>query len=92
MVWSGLLVGPPVLYFRSGLGAVKRKEGVDWREFFMPDLGFFLLMVGKAPAWPVTLGVWVARGKPRESAWQAVTVIDGRPVRRMVRTEGATAT
>ncbi len=86
VVWSGLLVGLPVLYFRAGLGRVRRKEHVDWREFLLPNLGFFLLMFGKALAWPVTVAVWVARGSNRTSAWTAVTELDGRTVRRIIRT------
>jgi hypothetical protein len=84
--WGGLLVGLPVLYFRAGLGRIKRSEGIDWREFLIPNIGFFLLMVGKAILWPVTVVHWNLQGRPT-SPWVAVTSLNGRSVRRIVRSE-----
>ncbi|WP_448619527.1 hypothetical protein [Geodermatophilus sp. URMC 65] len=86
LFWAGPLIGLPVLYFRSGLGRVKREEGIDWREFLLPNLGFFLLMLAKALLWPFTVAVWNSRGRPA-SPWTAVTIRNGRPARAIVRSE-----
>jgi hypothetical protein len=86
LFWAGPLIGIPTLYFRSGLGRVKREQHIDWLEFLLPNLGFFLLLIVKALVWPVTLAVWLSQGRP-ESPWTAVTEIEGRPARKFRRTK-----
>lgn len=78
---GGFVVAMIALYVRVGFPSVKP----DWREFLLPNLPWFGLMVLKAWAWPVTLGVWLYKGR-QPSVWKAVTHLDGREVRAIKRT------
>jgi hypothetical protein len=62
---------------RAGLLRVNRSE------FVLANVGWFLMLMAKSFAWPAVLVVWLVRGMP-EGRWQAVTEIDGQPVRRIV--------
>jgi hypothetical protein len=62
----------------------------DWREFLIPNIPWFILMVFKFWFWPLALAAWLATGRG-PSRWQAVTSIDGRPARRIVRVDAAGA-
>jgi hypothetical protein len=85
MPLASLFISWFIYYERSGLSKVKSEERVDWREFFLPNLPWFLLMWAKCFTWPIVLIVWLARGAPA-SPWRAVTVVNGRPARAIVRT------
>jgi len=78
---GGFVVAMIALYVRVGFPAVKP----DWREFLLPNLPWFALMLFKAWAWPVTLGIWLYNGR-QPSVWRAVTQLDGREVRAIKRT------
>jgi uncharacterized membrane protein YoaK (UPF0700 family) len=78
---GGFVVAMIALYVRVGFPAIKE----DWLEFLLPNLPWFALMLFKAWAWPVTLGIWVYNGR-QPSAWTAVTKLDGREVRAIKRT------
>lgn len=82
----GVLVSWIVLYRRSGLSAVKAEAGIDWREFLIPNIGYFLLMWAKCIVWEVNLVIWLATGMP-ESRWKAAIDIDGREVRAITRVQ-----
>ena len=71
----GGFVAYPVFLNRAGFWKVKGESGVDWREFLLPNIGFFLLLFGKAVGWPVVLVVWLATGR-QPSPW-AATIRDG---------------
>jgi hypothetical protein len=62
----------PARFFRSGDGGVSFTT--RW----------FALNALKAWFWFVTFVVWLIKGRP-ERTWRAVTEIDGRPVRRIIR-------
>jgi hypothetical protein len=47
MPLASLIVSWFVYYERAGLSKVKSEERVDWREFFLPNLPWFLLMWAK---------------------------------------------
>lgn len=81
---GGIVAAWFVLYSRSGLRDVKARHGVDWREFLLPNIPYFLLMWAKCLVWEVVLIVWLATGRP-ESPWRAAVEIDGRPARTLVR-------
>jgi hypothetical protein len=74
----GLLASVYVQLGRVGLLKVER------REFVRSNLGWFLMSVGKDFIWPAVLIVWLAQGRPA-SRWEAVTELDGRDVRAIVR-------
>lgn len=76
----GFVAAWVILYQRAGFPDVEP----DWREFLIPNLPWFGLMIAKFWFWPVTLGVWLMTGRG-PSRWRAMTVIDGRPARRIVR-------
>ena len=87
--WVGLIASMITYYRRSGLGGIKSSQGIDWREFLIPNPAFFLLLLAKAVLWPVVLIFWVATGR-RNSPWRAVTDMGGRPARAILRrSEGA---
>jgi hypothetical protein len=65
---------------RAGLYKVNASRG----EFVLSNVGWHLMLVGKSFAWPVVLIVWLVRGMPA-SRWQAMTEIDGRPARAIIR-------
>ena len=75
----GLIVGWPILYFRSGFSGVKSAQGIDWREFLVPCAGWFISrwLFG----WVVLIR-WIQAGRP--PPLQAVVSIDGQPCRRML--------
>ncbi len=81
---ASLFVSWFVYYGRAGLADVKSREGVEWREFLRPNLPWFLMMWAKCFVWPVVLIVWLAQDRPA-SPWRAVTSVDGRPARAIVR-------
>lgn len=70
-----------VYHSRAGFSKL---QGTDWREFLLPNLPWFLLMWGKCLAWLPVLIVWCCTGM-RSSPWKAVTDIEGRPVRSIIR-------
>ena len=76
----GFIASWIVLYHRAGFPDVKP----DWREFLIPNLPWFALMIAKFWLWPVTLGVWLLTGRG-PSRWRAVTELNGRPARAIVR-------
>jgi hypothetical protein len=81
--WAGIFASLVILWWRAGL--TKGHTGVDWREFLLSNLGWFAVYwLLKSAAWPVVLYQWNAAGRPA-SPWQAVTEINGRPARRVVR-------
>ncbi len=77
---GGFIVTWIILYHRAGFPNVKP----DWREFLLPNIPWFGLMVLKFWFWPLTLVVWLVNGRG-PSRWEAVTEIGGRPARRIVR-------
>jgi len=76
----GFIVAWIVLYQRAGFPDVEP----DWREFLIPNIPWFFLMVIKFMYWPITLVVWLLTGMGA-SRWRAVTELDGRPARKIVR-------
>jgi hypothetical protein len=82
--WVGFIASIITYYQRSGLGEVKSSQGIDWREFLIPNPVFFLLLLVKAVLWPVVLIFWLVTGRPR-SPWHAVTDRGGRPARAILR-------
>ncbi len=81
----GMVVAWVVLYNRVGFPRVRHESDVDWREFLLPNLPWFALFIGKGFLWPIPVIMWFANGQPKESAWRAVSEINGRPARRIVR-------
>lgn len=75
----GFFISWAVLYMRADF-----PPGGGWLEFWLPNFWWFVLMILKAWAWPVTLGHWYYNGC-RPSQWKAVTRLDGREVRQIVR-------
>jgi len=78
--WSGFIVTLIVLYNRAGLADVEP----DWREILIGNLGWFILLAAKTILWPITLAAWLLQGRPA-STWRAVTQVNGRPARKIVR-------
>jgi len=74
-----------LVYQRAGFSDIKAEQGIDWREFLLGNIPWFALTLLKVWFWFVTIGVWLLQGRP-SSHWRAVTRIDGRPVRKIVRT------
>lgn len=83
---AGFAITWVVLYQRVGFPDVD----ADWREFLIPNLGWFALFIAKFWFWPVTLAAWLIEGR-QPSRWRAVTKLNGRPVRRIVRVTTPTA-
>jgi len=84
-VWLiGVLVSWLVYTNRAGLSDIKHKQGIDWREFLVPNVPYFALQLGKQLIWPVVLVVWLARGRPA-SPWVAKTQIGKYEVRKVIR-------
>lgn len=77
---GGFIVTWVVLYQRAGFPDV----GADWREFLLPNPLWFILMFMKFWFWPLTLVVWLLTGRG-PSRWRAVTEINGRPARKILR-------
>jgi len=75
-------------YSRAGLADLKQSEGIDWREFLLPNLGWFMMTFGKQLVWPAVLVAWLATGR-LPSKWRAVSSVGGRPARKIVPVEGA---
>ncbi|HWT92863.1 MAG TPA: hypothetical protein VN238_07690 [Solirubrobacteraceae bacterium] len=69
------------LYLRVGFPPHR-----GWLEFLLPNLWWFALMVVKIWGWPITLAHWIYAGCP-PSRWQAVTSLNGREARSIVRVE-----
>ena len=65
---------------RAGLYKVSVSRG----EFVLSNVGWHLMLVGKSFVWPLVLIVWLVQGRPA-SHWQAVTELDGRPARAIIR-------
>lgn len=65
---------------RAGLYKVEANRG----EFVLSNLGWHLVVVGKSFVWPVVLIAWLIQGMPA-SHWQAVTELNGRPARAIIR-------
>lgn len=78
--WAGLITTWIVLYQRSGLPRVEP----DWREFLLPNVLWFTMLTLKILFWPATLAAWLIQGQPA-TRWKAVTVLDGRQTRRIIR-------
>jgi hypothetical protein len=89
LIWIvGFLVSWFMYYQRAGLAGIKAREGIDWREFLIPNPAWFLQMWGKCSVWPVVLVVWLAQDRP-DSQWRAVSEINGQPARTIVRVSGS---
>lgn len=83
VIWLGLIISIPLHAVRAGLGKVEP----SWREYLIPNLPWFGLVLAKAIAWPGVLAHWITRGCP-PAPWQAVTRLpDGRDVRKIVRVQ-----
>jgi hypothetical protein len=66
---------------RAGLGDVEP----NWREFLLPNIGWFLMLVGKTFVWPLVLSYWLYKGRPT-CPWKAVDQLpDGHEVRQIIR-------
>lgn len=85
---GGFFVTWVILYFRVGF----RASGADWREYLLSSPTWFLVTTLKLFGWPITLIAWLVNGASKISAWQAISVIDGKPVRKIVRTEHSVIT
>jgi hypothetical protein len=84
-IWLiGVVVSAIVLHYRVGFPDVRLSERVDWREFLIPNIPWFALNLLKMWFWPVTLAAWLVQGM-RKSRWRAVTSVNGRPTRRIIR-------
>lgn len=68
---GGFVVAMIALYVRVGFPPIKE----DWLEFLLPNLPWFALMLFKAWAWPVTVGIWTTTdasrpaGQPSPARW-----------------------
>lgn len=71
-------------YERVGFRDLKAEHDVDWREFLLSNLPWFVLLVVKVWFWPLFFVHWLATGR-RSSGWRAVVNVDGRPVRQIKR-------
>lgn len=78
---GGFVAAMIALYYRVGFPEIKQ----NWREFLLPNLPWFGLMLIKAWGWPATLAIWIYNGR-KPTAWKAVTEINGREVRAIKRT------
>jgi hypothetical protein len=88
VMWVGLIATWIQCYRRVGFGEIKREHGIDWREFLIPNLPWFLLTVAKVFFWPVTVVAWFVLGRPAET-WRALVEENGREVRAIRRTAQA---
>lgn len=84
MYLIGLFVSIFVYLGRAGLFRVKEQPGVNRYQFVFTNLGWYLMTLVKAFTWPVVLLTWLAQGLPA-SRWQAVTDLNGRPARAIIR-------
>ena len=84
MYWIGLITTWIALPRRVGFRKVRREQGVDWREFLLGNVPWFVLTTGKVLLWPITAIHYVTTGRA-SSPWLAVTELDGQPVRKIVR-------
>lgn len=55
-------------YARSGLSKIRETQHVDWREFLLPNLGYFVLTLAKVLTWPLVLLFWFVTGM-KPSPW-----------------------
>lgn len=79
-----MAISMAVYYNRAGLRRIRSEYGIDWREFLLPNLGFFALTVLKTFGWVAVLIVWLVRDRP-DSPWQATLEVAGRPARKVRR-------
>jgi hypothetical protein len=77
LYWVGLIITWIALYQRVDFPS-------NWREFYLSNIGWFSVMSLKIVAWPITFGHWLYMGR-RPSQWKAVTKLEGREVRKIVR-------
>ncbi len=77
--YCGLFVSYDIYMHRAGLMSFK-KEHIDWREFIIPNLNWFLMTIIKALFWPIVLCMWFIKGRP-PSRWKAYTQLEGHAVR-----------
>jgi len=91
VLWLTWFVGQFVSFFvyksRSGISQYPSGGG-DWREWLLPNLGFWVLTFAKQFGWPVVLVLWLVRGR-QECPWVAYDHIGGREVRAVMRRETA---
>lgn len=80
----GIFVAWFVFYRRSGLADIKACEGIDWREFLIPNPMYFLATWIQCMFWEIPLLLWLVTGRP-ESPWRATTEMNGRPARSLRR-------
>ncbi|GDY33027.1 hypothetical protein [Gandjariella thermophila] len=85
---AGIVTSGLVYLQRAGFGELKSREGVDWREFLLPNIPYFALTLAKMFVWPAVLLFWLVMKMPR-SPWRAITDDHGRAVRRVTRVGGA---
>lgn len=83
----GVIISFFVYNSRAGFGEVSP----GWREYVLPNLGYFTVLVGKIFTWPIVLVVWLVQGR-RDSPWKVLDEQFDREVRKIVRTGGAGAT
>lgn len=76
----GLFSSIFVYIARAGLFKVDANRG----EFVLSNVGWHLMAVGKAFVWPLVLILWLIQGMPA-SPWRAVTELNGRPARAIIR-------
>jgi hypothetical protein len=86
---AGVIVSWFVFNVRAGLNDAKHNEGIDWREFARPNLWWFSLTYLKCWVWWAVLAFWLVQGRP-PSQWRALTEVDGRSARRIVRVKPST--
>jgi hypothetical protein len=78
----GMFVAASYYRKRCGLTELKVRYGIDWREFFLRNLHFFLWMYVKILFWAVVLVVWLVAGQPA-CPWRAVINVHGVPARKI---------
>jgi hypothetical protein len=83
-MWTGVIVTWIACYHRVGFPELRRRHGVDWREFLTQNWWWFLLAAAKTFLWPITLAAWLMSGRS-PSRWKAVVELNGRPARAIVR-------
>jgi hypothetical protein len=89
ILWfPGFIIAWVQVYRRAGFPDIKQREGIDWREFLIPNIPWFVMTVFKVWFWFVPFGLWLAQGRPG-SPWRAVTEVNGRPARRIIRVASA---
>jgi hypothetical protein len=80
----GIAASGLVYLRRAGFSELRVRNGVDWREFLLPNPLFFGLTLAKMVFWFGVLIVWLVRDRPA-SPWRAVVEINNIPVRRVIR-------